>query len=484
MDIMQVTETISLSVDTNRKIQDRDYLFFTLILFALAIDTLTPYLIWQGVIPETVRWLSHVAIALMIITVYARIMGFDRIPGLLWLIVGISLISGAIAISNGQGPTATLWGWWIMFQYPFVGLFAYLQPSWPKDIPRLLRYLLVGILMLVVAVQGIQYLLGEAPGDSLAGLFGEHGTGKLGIFIVLAFCFALGEWIVTGKRRLLMIVVILGGISSLLGEIKLFPFAAIGIAAISIVLIRGKQILRWALNSIIILGVVALFVVLYNAFVPAAVNRPLEKFLEAETLNQYFGFVSQESTGDRSSYSNVGRSFALQYVWSDISEDTKSFVLGLGLGARRESKTLGIAGIGFLSAELDLTSGTTLLVFIQEFGLLGIISIGVFFLWLDLRLFKDIREDPNSELNVLRYGLLLFSIPWPLWLWYGSVWSFRVPMLIYWVILGFVLSYSDGGGQPVTSLQTINEFGERLKKGMKTKSIGVNTVGTVDWRKP
>lgn len=39
----------------------------------------------------------------------------------------------------------------------------------------------------------------------------------------------------------------------------------------------------------------------------------------------------------------------------------------------------------------------------------------------------------------MRYGLILFSLLWPLWLWYGLTWNFRLPMEFYWVILGYVM---------------------------------------------
>jgi hypothetical protein len=40
----------------------------------------------------------------------------------------------------------------------------------------------------------------------------------------------------------------------------------------------------------------------------------------------------------------------------------------------------------------------------------------------------------------LRYGLLLFSLFWPVWLWYASVWVMRAPMLLYWMLLGYIFN--------------------------------------------
>jgi hypothetical protein len=123
--------------------------------------------------------------------------------------------------------------------------------------------------------------------------------------------------------------------------------------------------------------------------------------------------------------------------------------LGLGIGARGESETLGTSGVGFARSDIGKNAGTSLLVIMQELGFLGVISLGGFFLWLILKLLSGIKHEPLSDLTMLRYGLLLFTLMWPIWLWYTSVWVFRVAMLVYWVVIGYVVSHSDGRGRPI-----------------------------------
>lgn len=378
---------------------------------------------------------------------------FDRVPSVILVIIGVSLIGVTVAIANGQGIVSTIWGWWVLFQYPFVGLFAYLQPEWPKKFPIMLIYLLIMVLVIEVIVQVSQYLLGQPPGDNLAGLFGEHGTSNLIIFVLLLLSFALGLWLAKGSWKLLLIVIVLGSISSLLGETKLFPFAAAGMGGLSVlyVFVSGKRVWRLVPYSLLGLGVLGVFFLSYNAIIPAAQKTPLESFFNADTLDDYLGFVIQKSNVGQSSYYNVGRNVALSYAWQKVTLDRKTFIFGYGLGARGESQTLGTAGIGLLGEEFLITSGTSLLIMMQEIALYGMIAFIGILVWLIIRLYRGIREDPHSDLTVLRIGLLFFSLMWPVWLWYSTVWAFRVPMLIYWVVLGYVISHTDGNGEAITS---------------------------------
>jgi hypothetical protein len=49
----------------------------------------------------------------------------------------------------------------------------------------------------------------------------------------------------------------------------------------------------------------------------------------------------------------------------------------------------------------------------------------------------------------VRYGLILFSIGWPLWIWYGFLWN-SPAMLLYWAAVGYALSdLADGNERPM-----------------------------------
>lgn len=415
-----------------------------LFVLALATDLLTPFLIWKGILPAYTRWLSHVAVAAMMIAAYARMLVFNRIPAAVWVIAWLSVTGIAVAILQGQGIGATAWGWWIMFQYPLVGLYAYLRPHRPERFPQLLRTACIAILSAEVMIQIGQYLTGEPPGDNLAGTFGEHGTAKLVIFIAFILCLALGEWLAEGRWKTLVLVLGLGTVSSVLGEIKIFPVIVLALGMVTImirVFQRGQR--RKAFQYLVLVGaVVWVFFPAYDAVVlPARGSQPLEAYTDLTTLADYLGHQSQASdTGMYYGRYSFGRNYALSYAWEEIRTDMTTLLFGWGVGARGESRTLGIAGVGLLEGDVGLTTGTSLLVMMQEWGLVGMVVLGGLLLWVVVALIQDMGRKPDSNVTELRYALLLFSLLWPLWLWYHRVWGHRVTMLLYWWSLGYVLA--------------------------------------------
>jgi hypothetical protein len=365
-------------------------------------------------------------------------MVFDRVPGVVWLIVGVSVIWVPVALLESQGLVATAWGWWMMFGYPMVGLYAYLEPRWPERFPQRLRRFCLSVLGIQVAVQIAQYMAGQPQGDDLAGMFGENGTQELGIFIFFVLCLALGQWLVHGKWSTLAAVLTLGAVSSVLGEIKLFPVGVVALATLSGILYSLRRRKRAGLlPHMLLLGLVLLiFTLAYNTTIQSPVS--LEQFLELQTLKSYTHHSTRQLTGGR--YRTfVGRNYGLTIGWNAIRRDTVTFLFGMGLGARGESLTLRTAGVGLLRGNIGLYSGMSLLVMLQELGLVGMGALGSFFFWTVNALRSDIRRHSGSGAVELRYALLLFSLLWPLWLWYSSTWVLHVPMLLYWSTLGYVL---------------------------------------------
>lgn len=426
-----------------------------LVVLALATDLLTPFLIWKGVLPAYTRWLSHAAVAAMMICAYARMMVLNRIPAAIWVIAWLSVTGIAVGILQGQGIGPTVWGWWLMFQYPLLGLYAYLHPHWPERFPQLLRMACVAILSAEVMIQIGQYLAGEPPGDNLAGTFGEHGTAKLICFIVFVLCLALGEWLAEGRWKTLLLVLGLGSVSSVLGEIKFFPVAvlALGMVTILIRVFQEGQTRKVFQYLVLVGAVVWVFFPAYDAVVlPARGSQPLAAYLDLATLADYLGHQS-ESTDTGSYYGRYtfGRNYALNYAWEAIRRDVTTLLFGWGVGARSESRTLGIAGEGLLEGDLGLSTGTSLLVMMQEWGLVGMVVLSGLLLWVVVTLIQDISRKPGSNATELRYALLVFSMLWPLWLWYHRIWGHRATMLLYWWSLGYVLRASSSYVKTVRS---------------------------------
>jgi hypothetical protein len=409
---------------------------------AFLVDLVTPFLIWKGVLPDAVRWGSHASLAAMMLLAVAHIMQQDRVPGVVLAIVILSAIGLAAGYLRGQGITATAWGWWVMFQFPVVGLYAYTRPGWPARWPETVRRALVIGLAAVVAVQVGQYLTGETPGDNLAGLFGRHGTANLMLYVALVVSVGLGLWLAQGAWRTLAAVLALGMLASVLGEIKMFlpTVFALGLLALGLFSARQRHMGRLLLYVALLLLVAWLFVVAYDEVVSIPRGtRPLGDYLQLRTLDRYLGTANRTIVDGRYVY-EIGRNYALIYGWQEIARDPMTLLFGMGLGARGESRTLGSAGAGLSEGPLGLSVGTSMLVMMQELGVVGMTLVAGFFLWALWRLYGDIRRSPHSELTWMRYALILFTLLWPVWLWYTTSWTIRVAMLAYWAMLGMVLA--------------------------------------------
>ena len=414
--------------------------FNYLLIIAFAADLITPLLISKNILPASVRWLSQGLLLIVIALLYLRMMTFDQVPYAVWAIAGISALGIAAAFFHGQGLLETAWGWWKLFEFPLMGLYIYLSPTWSREFPdRLIRFLF-WILGAEVVIQIVQFLTGEPIGDHLAGTFGRFGVGPLLILIAFILCLALGRWLASDRWKLVALVLGLGTISSILGSMRIFPLVVIAFGVFALVLyaMRTGRFFKLTLYAGALMAAMVLFGILYNQFVPSAKRIPFEDYLQLDTLNEIF---SRYNRLDREAGESVdvGRNYALAYGWQSIQSDPVTFAIGLGIGARGESVTLGVAGVGFLEDTLGGQSRTSLLVIIQEMGMFGIMIILGFTFWTCSILYRDIKRFPNSNAKEIRYALLLFSLLWPLWLWYKTVLTFRIPMLLYWVCLGYVL---------------------------------------------
>jgi hypothetical protein len=419
-------------------------IFVALAAIPLCIDLLTPYLIWQDIIPSALRWVSHIAIALMIIIAFFRMIVFNHIPRAVWFIIGIVIVWSYIASGNGQSLAVTIWGNWLLFQFPFVCVFIYLQPSLPQNFAQyILKFGLI-VLGLQVTLQLIQYSSGVIPGDDLSGLFGKNGTGNAVLFDILICCVFFGHWIVTRKWEGLFSVLALSSISSVLGEMKLFPLAisVIGLLSIAIYAIKYHAPVRFIVYLCSILITLFGFIYLYNIIVPGAKEFPLQAYLtNPEKLINYLNRSASYFT-DKGLYTDIGRVYALQVGWNSLQRDPLTFLFGYGIGARSESQTFGTTGVALAQGDLGLSVGTSILVIMQEMGFLGLTLLVGFILCITVTVIRDINKNPNSQAAQIRYGILFFSLLLPLWLWYAMAWTMRVPMFLYWGFLGYVLAES------------------------------------------
>lgn len=406
---------------------------------ATLIEFMAPLLIDKLHLPGALRYTSDLVLAGITALTIMQMLVTDRIPRLLLLLTAVTVIGATVATFEGQSGAATLWGWWSLFKYPITALFLYLQPHWP---PRLAAWLVKGyfaLLVVEVMLQLGQFATGEVPGDHLAGTFGRYGVGPLLYVVCLILCLAVAHWVVWDDWKILAGMLGLGFVASVLGEMKVFPVltVVIGILGLLLYLANGGRLYKALLALLLLGGMLGLFSVYYNAEVSAVRGtRRLEDYFQLTTLIGYLNFVGYDS--ETGTY-YLGRGFAMQYGWQLLQRDTTTLLFGYGLGARSESVSLGIVGEGLRQGYYGLFAGTSLLVLMQELGVVGLAAFGSFLLWLTYTLLRYSASSADPNIRILCYGFVLYSTLWPVWLWYHTIWSFGAPMLLYWAPLGYLV---------------------------------------------
>lgn len=411
-----------------------------MLLAAFVLDIFSGFLVWKGFLPEVVTSMSQLFVAAAVVFAYTRMMMLHRIPAAVWALLGISAIGFTVAVFRGQGMLATLWGWWNLFKYPLLGIYAYVRLHWPDDFAKKLIQVCFGIVAFEAVFQVGQYVTGEPIGDNLAGTFGWHGVSHILFLSCLALSLALGLWVNEGRWRPLLAMLVLGATANVLAENKIFPAAAAAMSAtaIAVSVFRRGQLSKLFVFGFLVLGGIWLFSFGYNTFVPGAQREPLQRlFVEEDARENYLNKVKRSETAEQQTY-NLGRNVAVEYALSTLSGDAVLLGFGFGLGARSQSGALGVSGAALQQDSFD--RGSQLVALLQEMGLFGLVIVAGFTAWVSARLWLDARRDPESPATSLRYGLLFFSLFWPVWLWYKNPLGADIAMMLYWVGLGYVLS--------------------------------------------
>ncbi|MEM7330581.1 MAG: hypothetical protein AAF490_00725 [Chloroflexota bacterium] len=423
------------------------YAFLFLILASFSVDFFTPYLVRMRILPNSVRFLADAAILGLFVLLLFRSIVFDKIPLPLFLIFAILAVWGLVATYEGQPLLATLWGAWRLFKYPIIGILTYLQPFWPDNFHETLRIGCLRLLQVNISLQIFQYASGDIPGDHLSGFFGKHGVSPLLFLIIFCLAVALGRWLAESKWDMLLWVLPLGAVASGLGEMKLFPFVVVALSSVTFVvqLLRGRQYQKLFFYVVFVAIVTVSFGMFYNTVVAEARGTlRIEEYLNVETLDEY---LNRSYRRDNGNY-YLGRGFALQLGWDTIQRDGTTFLFGMGVGTRSESTTLGVAGAGLVESVYGLNSGTSLLVMMQEFGVVGLVLFEIIMLWSVFVLWLSVEKNSKSPYNTLRFAIMLLSLLWPIWLWYSQTWTFGVFMTLYWGTLGYLLGFAKNN-EPV-----------------------------------
>jgi hypothetical protein len=357
-----------------------------------------------------------------------------RLPWPVGATVFLSLIGITMGLANGQGILPTLWGWWLVFKGPIVGLYAYYY-KWDSRFGKRIKAACFAILLVQVVAQIYLYRMGFPIGDQLGGTLGGLGTGHLALLEILIFSLFVGGWLINHEMWALLIISGSIVFSSILGQMKIVPFAFIGILLSALVLqIRRKMNIKRAVRLIANTTIVAgLFFAIFFAVAPMKQKEEYRYILNKDKLLEYLNLNIPGNERD-----DIGRNLALVYAWSRINKSPLLLFFGEGLGARGESKALGTVGRAISADSLGLFSGSSLTVILGEMGVVGLlVGIG---LWIGAlhKIWRIISKNGRSENTAMAVGIYLYTLFWPLWLWYTSAWIFPAVTTLYWMIIGFL----------------------------------------------
>jgi len=412
--------------------------WFWLLAFMVFSELIFPFLLWQAGLPRTMDFLREIVAGILGIVTLTAVIMRDRIPLGLVFLLGVAFVWSLIPFFNDQPFGATLWGLWRFFKYPLMTFFAYLIPKWPKDFARWFIKFIVVLMAFEVVVQLAEVAMGSQLGDSLAGTFAWKGVAQLTMFTFLAVCIGFGHWLATGESKIMLLVLGLGLVASMLSITKFYVLgiAVIGLASFGLQLIRGGRFRTLVLYTVLFSLSLGALAFLYNTFLANATGlKPLQEYLTAESIE---GYLFADGKGDVDGQYNLGHGLAVTYAWSQIAVDTTTTLFGFGMGSRTESTALKVTGASLAEDLYGGASTTGLGIWIQELGVIGSVLFLLVNSWIILRLFRHARQTSNAHLAALEYGLILYTLFWPMWLWYHRPWIAGGMMTFYWLALGYV----------------------------------------------
>jgi hypothetical protein len=321
-----------------------------------------------------------------------------------------------------------------------------------KDFAKWFVRFCVALLLFQIGVQIVMYGMGFPISDDLAGTFGKKGVMQFTMLVFFIVCLGIGNWLATHNWKLMLLLLALGLAGSMLSATKFYLFGAALLAVVALIIhmLRGGQY-RQLLTYVILLSVAtAIFVPLYNAFLVNQLGlQPLQEYLTVETMNRY---LYNDGAGDVDGRYDLGRGLAVTYTWQQIHRDATTTLFGFGLGTRTASTVLGARGTGL---EDDVYGGvgiTTLGTWIYEYGIVGLGVFLLFNIWVVIKLFRFARQTSDPYQATMAYGLMLFSLFWPVWMWYHKAWTAGAMMILYWASLGYLFRQMYAPGQRVARL--------------------------------
>lgn len=428
--------------------------WFLLLAFLFLVELFVPFLRWPFGLPKIIEIGIHGITGLVLLAAFAIMMKEDRIPKGILVILGITLIWGIVVFYEGQSIPAFAWGWYRMFRYPFVGLFAYLVIDNPKDFAKWFIRFCLALLVFQVSVQVIMYAMGFPPGDQMGGTFGWRGVTKYIMMVFFIISMMIGHWMATRDLKYLSIALVLGLIGSMISATKFYLIGVVvmlGVAAL-VQFVWGGKLRQLLVFLVLFLVVGIVFVPIYNTFLVRMGLPTLQDVMQGEMLERYL-FSIQGSPSD--GY-YLGRGQSVIYGWQQIQRDEITTLFGYGMGSRSSSSLLGVGGVTFQDDVYGGASSSGLGIWMQEYGLIGLTVFLLIAALINMQLFRSVRRLTDPYQLSIAYGLILFTSCWPVWLFYVELTAAGIMAILYCVSLGYIFRQSTrlatSTSRPITSL--------------------------------
>jgi hypothetical protein len=416
---------------------------FILAMFCVAM--LNDYLIQLLELPPIARFVPELMSAVVIL--YVFVAGtrdrFRLVAPKYWLIfaaMAVVILCGIINNSPGAGPVIS--GMRFYFRgAPFFFLAAVLPMS-EEQIMRQLK-LLLGLAFLQLPVAGYQrwlvYDAGKFSGDSVQGTLMDSG--------ILSMVLICGVLILTGLllrhrisvlRYVVLFLILL--IPTTINETKVtVVFLPLGLfVTLMVGSARGKRLRYAGMALTLLVAFGAIFVPVYNMFEEHNHYKVdiVDFFTNPQELDKYLAGTGQRETVGLGTRKMVHRGEAITFPLQYLAKDPALLAFGLGLGNVSPSNL----GRNFQGSYYSLFQNILVIsfaYFLLEFGILGVLLIGMLF-WLVFADSLAVARSDDGLLGAVAAGwtgvISVFLIATV----YTDFHYFTSVTFLYWYISGII----------------------------------------------
>jgi hypothetical protein len=430
---------------------------FILAMFCVAM--LNDYLIQLLDLPPIARFVPELMSAVVIL--YVFIAGtrdrFRLVASKYWLIFGALsavILCGIIDNRPGAGPVIS--GMRFYFRAaPFFFLAAVLPMS-EEQIMRQLK-LLLGLAFIQLPIAGYQrwlvYDAGKFSGDSVQGTLMDSG-----ILSMLLIC---GVLILTGlllKRRIsrfrYIVLFLLLLSPTTINETKVTViFLPLGLLVTLLVGAEPGKRLRYAGMALAVLVTFgAIFVPVYNMFEERNHYKVdiVDFFSNPQELDKYLAGTGQRATVGLGTQKMVHRGEAITFPLQYLSKDPALLAFGLGLGNVSPSNL----GRNFQGSYYSLFQNILVIsfaYFLLEFGIFGVILIGILF-WMVFSDSLAVARSDDGLLGAIAAGWTGVVAVFLISTIYNDFHYFTSVTFLYWYISGIICARRVSMAQETTRM--------------------------------